>query len=571
LNIKEDGFWLLLVVALLALIGIFNHSAWTPDEPRVVAISLEMSRTGNLIVPHLAGEPFLEKPPGYFMLGALSIKMFSWLFGVTGAVRFVSFLLAIGTLFFSYSLTKILYNRRIAIFATLILGTFLGFVDNTHRAIVDVGLGFFSIAAIWAFVLVFFRGKRWYCCYAALFASAAFLCKGFIGIIFIAIAWFTMVCMYIYESKKDKGNLTSLIMPHFAALVILVSICSAWMLALWHFGGKDLWYEWFMVNHVGRLTGSAAGKGHFRPEWYYYLETLSFYCLPWTPALLLSIYALIKSVLKKRCIRQDAFIGIWIVLSVIVLSISSTKRSLYIYPLLPAFAILMGTFFNNFLSSLPKWYSIYNKCFITLASIITVASVIPFFAWNIIEKQLKYTPFYPPKIISISFLSIIMTIAALIYYLRKKEYKNVVFNMSFITALAFIAILTITPYFVEGKKDMELTLKPFIDRIPIEQRSQIAGWNFSETMLSGFYMYFDWAMPQLINTDPETFAMTMDEARLRSILNGTDDEFKYVILERTKEEDIPAIVGNNNYKILVDRNKIKKYKRNLILIEGINP
>jgi 4-amino-4-deoxy-L-arabinose transferase-like glycosyltransferase len=119
-NIKEKSFWALLLLGLLALTGIFDHSAWTPDEPRVVAIALEMSRTGNLIVPHLAGVPFLEKPPGYFMLGALFIKLFSRLFGVVGSVRFMGFLLTVGTLFFSYHFAKIIYNKRTALFTALI-------------------------------------------------------------------------------------------------------------------------------------------------------------------------------------------------------------------------------------------------------------------------------------------------------------------------------------------------------------------------------------------------------------------------------------------------------------------
>jgi 4-amino-4-deoxy-L-arabinose transferase-like glycosyltransferase len=567
-NIKEKRFWLFLLLILLALTGIFDHAAWTPDEPRVVAISLEMSKTGNLIVPHLAGIPFLEKPPGYFMLGALSIKLFSWLLGVTGAVRFISFLFAVGTLFFSYNLAKILYNRRTALFTALILGTSIGFIDNSHRATVDVGLAFFSIAAVWAFAMVFFRNKRWYCCYAALFTSGAFLCKGLIGVIFIAIAWAAMVGIAIYIGKKQDQGFKTLIVPHLSALTILISICGIWVWSLWHFGGHDLWYEWFMVNHVGRLTGTAIGKGHFRPEWYYYLETLVHYCLPWTPALLLSIYQFIKHLIKKQCIRQDIFIGIWILLSVVALSISETKRALYILPMLPAFAIMIAEFFNQHMLDSPKWYIVFDKILTTLFIVATIAAIIPFFAWELIEKQLDYPPFNPPQIVSWQFLAVSVTIGVMIFYLTRKKEKNIVINMSCLAAFAFIAILTILPYFAEGKKNMELTLKPFIERIDIEDRAQIAGWIFSETMLSGFYMYFDWSMPQLIKSDPETFAMTMDNERLKNIINGDDPTYKYVILERTKEEDIAKILGNNNYQILVDRNKIQRYKRNLILIEG---
>jgi 4-amino-4-deoxy-L-arabinose transferase-like glycosyltransferase len=567
-NIKEKSFWLFLLLILLALTGIFDHAAWTPDEPRVVAISLEMSRTGDLVVPHLAGVPFLEKPPGYFILGALSIKLFSWLLGVTGAVRFISFLFAVGTIFFSYSLARILYNRRTALFTALILGTSFGFIDNAHRATVDIGLAFFIIAAVWSFAMVFFRNQRWHCCSAALFTAGAFLCKGLIGVIFIAIAWATMVAIALYTGKKQNQSFKTLIIPHLSALIILISICGTWIWSLWHFGGQDLWFEWFIVNHVERFTGTAAGKGHFRPEWYYYLQTLTHYCLPWTPALLLTIYQFLKHLRKKQCITQDIFIGIWIFLSVLALSISETKRSLYILPMLPAFAIMIAAFFNKHMQDLPKWYIVFDKIFTTLFIVVTVGSIIPFLAWGLIEKQLDYPPFYPPQIVSWQFLVVLLTIGTMIFYLTRKKENDIVVNMSCLAAFAFIAILTILPYFAEGKKNMELTLKPFMEEISIKDRDQIAGWNFSETMLSGFYMYFDWSMPQLIKNDPETFAMTMDNERLKNIINGEDETYKYVILERTKEENIANILGHNNYQVLVDRNKIKKYKRNLILIEG---
>ncbi len=446
----------------------------------------------------------------------------------------------------------------------------MGFIDNTHRAIVDVGLAFFTISAVWAFAMVFFQNRRWHCCYAALFTSGAFLCKGLIGVIFIAVAWSAMVIITISNGKKQTQLFKSLIVPHLTALGILTAICGTWVWALWHFGGKDLWYEWFMVNHVGRLTGTAVGKGHFRPQWYYYLESLSYYIMPWTPALILSLYAFVKNIKKKKFVKQDIFILLWMVLSVIALSISETKRELYIFPILPAFAVLIAAFFHNHLLNLPKWYVIYNKVLTTILAIVTVASIIPFFAWKMIAPQLKYEPFVPPHILSWQFAVVIINIGVLIYYLKKKKVKNPVVNMSCLTCFAFIGLLTILPYFVEGRKNMELTLKPFMEEIEKIDRSQIAGWNFSETMLAGFYMYFDWSMPQLINTDPETFASEMDVEKLQNIINGKDETYKYVILEGIKEDVLSDTLGHNNYKILADRNKIKKYKRNLILIEGKN-
>src|SRR6185437_15139325 len=66
--------WILVVLLALApmwLIGTLDRGAWTPDEPREADITWRMSRQSHWVLPQLAGQPFLEKPPlSYWMSGA---------------------------------------------------------------------------------------------------------------------------------------------------------------------------------------------------------------------------------------------------------------------------------------------------------------------------------------------------------------------------------------------------------------------------------------------------------------------------------------------------------------------
>lgn len=61
---------LLLSLAIAALYPLID-----PDEGRNAEVAREMARTGDLIVPHLAGLPYLDKPPLLFALGAGAIKL----------------------------------------------------------------------------------------------------------------------------------------------------------------------------------------------------------------------------------------------------------------------------------------------------------------------------------------------------------------------------------------------------------------------------------------------------------------------------------------------------------------
>src|ERR1044072_8800019 len=47
-----------------------------PDEGRNAQVASEMAAHGDVVVPHLAGVPYLDKPPALFALAALSIRAF---------------------------------------------------------------------------------------------------------------------------------------------------------------------------------------------------------------------------------------------------------------------------------------------------------------------------------------------------------------------------------------------------------------------------------------------------------------------------------------------------------------
>ena len=140
---------LILLVIGLCFTGLFNHDLWTPDEPRVAAISLEMSRNGNLIIPYLAGEPFIEKPPLHFALAVGLTRILGKTIGNTGAIRLLSALMAMGTLTVTFLLARRLGGITLALPAVIILATMPGFIDNFHRIRVDPSLAFFVAAAIW--------------------------------------------------------------------------------------------------------------------------------------------------------------------------------------------------------------------------------------------------------------------------------------------------------------------------------------------------------------------------------------------------------------------------------------
>ena len=56
-----------LLSAVFILSGLLGHDPWKQDEPYSFGIIYNMYLTGDLVVPTLAADPFMEKPPAYYI------------------------------------------------------------------------------------------------------------------------------------------------------------------------------------------------------------------------------------------------------------------------------------------------------------------------------------------------------------------------------------------------------------------------------------------------------------------------------------------------------------------------
>jgi 4-amino-4-deoxy-L-arabinose transferase-like glycosyltransferase len=139
--------------------------------------------------------------------------------------------------------------------------------------------------------------------------------------------------------RKDHG-----IFKKLKTLTVLFCCClpaAVWGYGLWHSGGWPFVREVLVVNNLMRFTGAAEGAalGH-QHGLLYYLATFPRSFLPWT---LLLIPALIASWNNRR---QNPYLG-WFLGPFILLSLASTKRSIYLLPLYPAAACMIGLYLHE--------------------------------------------------------------------------------------------------------------------------------------------------------------------------------------------------------------------------------
>jgi len=139
--------------ALLAawlVAGLVGHDPWKPDEAYTFGLVYHILQHNDWLVPTLAGEPFVEKPPLFYWTAALFANALGPVLPLHDAARLASAFYAALTLAFTYLIAKDWCESPIA--APLLLAGCLGYLQHAHQLITDnallagIALGLYGLA-----------------------------------------------------------------------------------------------------------------------------------------------------------------------------------------------------------------------------------------------------------------------------------------------------------------------------------------------------------------------------------------------------------------------------------------
>ncbi len=343
----EMKWMVLAIVAALSFIGIFDHSLWTPDEPREAQIVREMSLNGEYLIPSLGGDEFLEKPPLYYLAAAGFYRLLGSHFPEAG--RVASALFALGALAVVFFVTRRVFSEEAALLAPLILATFPLFFLAAHKMLVDMGLVFFITAAMGAFLVACGEQGRSWSWYTAfwLFLAGAFLCKGIVG---LAIPGTALLVFMIWQ--RDAGFLRrARVVP---GVLLLLGVMAAWGGVLYLKGGWEYLHTFYVYNQFGRFIplGGIYDGGHVRP-FFYYLTRIPALAAPF-------ILLLIPAAARARGMKaSEKILWAWLLGGLLILSLSSTKREIYFLPMFPAMAMIIAHWAATLKESGPRPWEVY--------------------------------------------------------------------------------------------------------------------------------------------------------------------------------------------------------------------
>src|SRR2546425_4137892 len=122
------------------IFGLFGRDPWKPDEAYTFGLVHSIVQSGDWIVPMLAGEPFMEKPPLFFASAAVFVQLFGNLFAPHDAARLATALYAGLTVLFAALTARKLYGADRGIACAVILIGCLGYLHSAHLLITDNAL-----------------------------------------------------------------------------------------------------------------------------------------------------------------------------------------------------------------------------------------------------------------------------------------------------------------------------------------------------------------------------------------------------------------------------------------------
>jgi 4-amino-4-deoxy-L-arabinose transferase-like glycosyltransferase len=375
--------WVLAVMlaGTLSFAGIGSHSLWTPDEPRDAAIGKAMLASGDWVVPRLNGRPFLEKPPLTWWMQAAGYR----LFGASDATsRLPSAVCGALTLLLVFGVAQRLAGARAGLLALGVLATTVQFAADMHRAIVDGPLVLFVALAHAAFFgWARARTKRDRTTGAATFVLAvalAFLAKGWVGLV---LGVGPPALVHLFAGPRPLAPRPTVLLIGLS-IVVVTAAATPWVLALAHAAGWGAVRETLVTNLLDRTLRTDVGRrlGHEEPVWYY-ARAAPAAMVPWA----LAVPALWYARPWRTSDRQWAgFFALTALAGILILSIPSSKRALYLVPLLPAFALCVAAWLTvdpTPAGRLERW---------TRGALVLLAAALPLALWAATEYGALVAP-----------------------------------------------------------------------------------------------------------------------------------------------------------------------------------
>ena len=304
-----------------------------PDEGRYTEIPREMLESGDWVSPRLNGVLYFEKPPLFYWLQVIALKVG----GINEtATRFWPAAFALFGCLITYLGGKSIFGRKSGLYAAMVLGTSFLYFALSQIVILDMAVSVLISAGLIVFMVCVRKppGRKRFILSLSFFAllALATLTKGLIGL-FIPCS-----IIFIWALVLNKWKALWPFYP-VSGIVLFLAIAAPWHYLAWKANPEFAWF-YFVHEHFLRYLTTVHGR--FQPFWFFF-AILPIALFPWTGFLFRAFVNPLSGGWKAVRERSDhLFLIIWAVFVLMFFSASDSKLIPYILPMFPAVALLIG-------------------------------------------------------------------------------------------------------------------------------------------------------------------------------------------------------------------------------------
>lgn len=320
----------LILTAAYLLFGLIGRDPWKPDEAYAVGIVYDfLSTPDGWVVPTLAGEPFMEKPPLLYWVAAAFARVFSAWMPLHDAARLAAgFFMAI-TCAATGWVARYWWGKGYGRVAVLALLGCVGLLMRAQMLTTDVPLlTGFAIATCG----IALAGSRPLAGGLLLGTGVGvgFLAKGLIAPGVIGITW--ALLLIVFPAWRTRNVLLASAVSVLAVLPWVL----IWPVAL-YLRSPALFMDWFWLNNVGRFVGfSVPNLGEPNVEGFWW-QTILWFTFPAFPLAVVTLWRF------RARLPDTPPIQVCLLLSLVitaVLGLSASARANYFLPLLIPICLL---------------------------------------------------------------------------------------------------------------------------------------------------------------------------------------------------------------------------------------
>src|SRR5580692_4787281 len=441
---------LVLVLAAILFFARLGARALWSSEFRWAEIAREMLVTHNYFWPTINGHVYYDKPLGSYWLVLFSTPFTGGLDeAATRVPCAIAGILAVALLML---LVRRLYDARTAILSGVILATSFSFVFFSRHASADVETLTGELAALLLFHHYEDRGGGIWVVSLWLIMAATSLTKGLLGFVLPILMIGAYSCLRDGWAQLFEEISHGSLIDRLQKLIDRNRWFFNWYTVAGIAVGGFVYYLPFEIS--ARMMGTQKGLAmvyrenvvrFFHPfdhrgPIYLYVYVIFGLMAPWSallPAALVETHSLRRAGAEPA--RADRFALVYFWATFIFFTLSGSRRSYYILPILPAAAMLVArtlAYSGELRSTFARRLLILGYAIVAIAAVGGIVLLIP--AWAVLPSPYDALPDLPAKSAFIVFW--IVSVGAVIYAVRKFSPYRVAISIGAIAYLVMAYI-----------------------------------------------------------------------------------------------------------------------------------